>query len=106
MKHTITGHWRIIWMEEWDQDYIDLVDPGFIKISSDGSGEFLFGVVSGGFHINPNAVHFHSNWEGSMECDEARGSIDGNINQDGKLVGSISFWDGDESEYQAIKENI
>jgi len=43
MKHIISGHWRIIWMEEWDQDYIDLVEAGFIKISSDGSGEFLFG---------------------------------------------------------------
>jgi hypothetical protein len=34
-------------MERWDQDYIDLEEPGYFKFSKDGMGEFLFGTVNG-----------------------------------------------------------
>jgi len=104
-KQTISGHWRIIWMALWDQEYIDLVEPGCIKISSAGDGEFLFGVVSGGFHVNSDSTYFDSTWEGAQECDEARGTIDGSVDTEGKLSGTIAFWEGDESEFHAIRVN-
>ncbi len=28
-----TGPWRIVEMEQWDKDYIDLEGPGFIKFA-------------------------------------------------------------------------
>ena len=28
-----TGTWRIVEMEQWDRDYIDLEGPGFIKFA-------------------------------------------------------------------------
>jgi hypothetical protein len=34
-------------MEMWDQDAIDLVQPGFIKFSDDGLGQFGFIAVNG-----------------------------------------------------------
>jgi hypothetical protein len=34
-------------MELWNTKYIDLVVPGFIEFSGDGTGEFQFGTVRG-----------------------------------------------------------
>jgi hypothetical protein len=34
-------------METWDQDAIDLVQPGFIEFSGDGIGQFGFIAVNG-----------------------------------------------------------
>lgn len=103
---TISGHWRIIWMEKWDQEYVDLVEPGYVCIDSQGNGEFQFGVVTGYFCVNPEKTYFDSAWEGAQECDEVRGEIDGTIEekgQEGDLCGRIVFWEGDESEYRAIR---
>lgn len=103
---SISGHWRIIWMEEWDQEYVNLVEPGYIRMDSQGNGEFQFGVVTGYFYTNPEKTHFDSTWEGSQECDEAQGEINGTIDEEGKegeLCGTISFWEGDASEYRAIR---
>ena len=33
MRHQYMGTWRIVEMEQWDQDYIDLVVPGYIPRS-------------------------------------------------------------------------
>lgn len=103
---SISGRWRIVWMEEWDQEYVDLVEPGYVHINNQGNGEFQFGVVTGYFHANPEKTYFDSKWEGSQECDEACGEIDGTIDEEGQedtLCGTISFWEGDESEYRAIR---
>ncbi|ERL62594.1 hypothetical protein [Piscirickettsia salmonis] len=45
-------------------------------------------------------------WEGSQECDEAHGEIDGALDEEGRvgeLCGRIAFLQGDESEYRAIR---
>jgi hypothetical protein len=41
------GHWRIIEMEQWDSDYIDMVVPGYVEFEKDGLGYFRFGTVQG-----------------------------------------------------------
>ncbi len=41
------GVWRIVEMELWDKDYIDLEGPGFIKFDKGGNGHFRFGAVQG-----------------------------------------------------------
>ena len=41
------GTWRIIEMEQWDQDYIDLVVPGYFSFREDDLGEFQFDTVHG-----------------------------------------------------------
>ncbi|MFZ4629418.1 MAG: hypothetical protein ACOYNR_13905 [Blastocatellia bacterium] len=40
------GKWHIVEMEVWDQDYVEMEVPGFIRIGSDGTGRFQFGLVS------------------------------------------------------------
>ncbi len=108
VRNAVSGHWRIVWMELWDQEYIDLPGPGYIRIDNDGSGEFQFGAITGGFHTNPESACFDSTWEGSRECDEARGEIFGTLDAErkkGKLCSTIAFWEGHESEYRAIRFN-
>jgi hypothetical protein len=40
MKREYLGRWRIVEMEQWDQDYIDLEVPGYILFEENNSGEF------------------------------------------------------------------
>jgi len=44
---SITGRWRITEMDNWDQDAVDLVQPGFIEFDDDGLGSLGFIVVTG-----------------------------------------------------------
>ena len=44
---SITGRWRITEMDNWDQEAIDLVQPGFIEFGQDGFGSLGFIVVTG-----------------------------------------------------------
>ena len=53
---SITGRWRITEMDMWDQDAIDLVQPGFIEFSDDGLGQFGFIAVNGELYCR-NAPH-------------------------------------------------
>jgi hypothetical protein len=43
----IIGRWRITEMDNWDQEAVDLVKPGFIEFDEDGLGElgFIAGVL-------------------------------------------------------------
>ena len=34
-------------MEQWDQDFFDLEEPGYLRFSKDGMGQFVFGTVNG-----------------------------------------------------------
>ncbi|MGL4426685.1 MAG: hypothetical protein ACRCUQ_02905 [Alphaproteobacteria bacterium] len=93
-------------MELWDDAYINCVVLGYIRIDASGYGEFQFGVVAGSFHCSSSQSSFDSKWEGESECDEARGEIHGMIeviDQQEELHGAISLWDGDESDYKAVR---
>lgn len=43
----LKGRWSITEMELWDKDYIDLVEPGYIKFEDYNVGEFVFGTING-----------------------------------------------------------
>ena len=47
MSNQYVGTWRIIEMEQGDQDFIDFVVPGYIPFRADHLGEFQFGAVHG-----------------------------------------------------------
>ena len=44
----VVGRWRIIEMEQWDQEYVDELGPGFLKLERAGTGSLQFGVVQAG----------------------------------------------------------
>jgi hypothetical protein len=42
-----TGRWRIVSMEQWDQDYVDEEEEGYFEFTDKGWGQFHFGYVHG-----------------------------------------------------------
>ena len=43
----IVGRWRITEMDNWDQEAVNLVEPGFIEFDEDGLGGLGFIAVTG-----------------------------------------------------------
>ena len=98
------GRWKIVWMEMWDQDYVDEEVPGHVTFGERGGGEFQFGYVSGSFAWSAENDYVDTLWEGNDEMDPAHGSIYCEI-ENGELHGTIGFFNGDESDFRAVQEN-
>jgi hypothetical protein len=100
-RNPLIGRWRITSMELWDTDFIDMLEPGFIRFDAGGSGEFAFGAVHGELdgRYGPASVHF--TWEGNDEMDPASGDGDARLEDDGTLTGEIRFHLGDTSSFTA-----
>lgn len=107
MKNEYLGRWRIIEMEMWDRNYIDLVVPGYILFEENDSGEFQFGTVEGSldYHIEPHeeTERLEFSWEGSAEMDPVSGRGWAIINEQGQLEGRLYFHAGDDSGFTAEK---
>jgi len=108
MSHEYIGTWRIIEMDEWDQDDVDLVVPGYIAFDAKGSGTFECGTVEGSldYRIEPcgQSERLAFSWEGSDEMDPVSGRGWAMI-QDGQLQGRIFFHEGDDSGFIAEKSS-
>lgn len=96
------GEWRIVEMEFWDKDFLDLMGPARIAIDANGQGAVSFGCVSGAFSALGVGSSRVSRWTGNDEMDEASGEISITLEPDGSLTGEISFHNGDESEFRAV----
>ena len=103
MTHPLVGKWRIVEMELWDREFIDLVGPGIIAFDDDGSGEFAFGAVTGVLDCGHAKASIHFTWEGNDEMDDASGEGWAELHDDGSLRGEISFHHGDESSFTATR---
>ena len=74
---SIIGRWRITEMDNWDQEAVDLVQPGFIEFDDDGLGSLGFIVVTGELDCcdadrdGRPGVEF--SWQGSDEGDDVSG---------------------------------
>ena len=103
---SFAGKWRIAEMEVWDQDYVDMEMPGFIRIGSDGTGQFQFGLVSGDIDGRVeqcgNAQRFDFSWSGQEENDLVCGR-GGAVIENGELKGRIYLHLSDDSAFRAIK---
>jgi hypothetical protein len=100
----VEGRWRIVEMELWDQDALDLVEPAYIDFAPDGTGQFGFIALRGwtDWRVENNGrVEF--SWEGVDEGDQVNGRgwalQDGN----GALTGRIYIHLGDDSAFRAIR---
>ncbi len=97
----LAGKWRIIEMELWDRDFIDLVGPGFISFDGKGRGEFRFGAVTGSMDCSDTPGGADFTWGGFDEMDESSGEGWADLQDDGSLIGEISFHHGDEFTFRA-----
>ncbi len=100
-NHPLLGKWRIIEMEMWDADFLDLVEPAYITFDQRGGGEFVFGAVHGGLdrRYGPDGDRF--TWDGLDEMDPASGTGSAKLEPDRSLTGEIRFHRGDESTFKA-----
>jgi hypothetical protein len=100
------GKWRIAEMEVWDQDYVDMEVPGYIRIGSDGTGQFQFGLISGDIDGRVeqcgNMPRFEFSWSGHDENDQACGRGWAVIEND-ELHGRIYLHLADDSAFRATK---
>ena len=104
MKASFAGRWWIVEMEQWDQEFVDLVSPGHITFTRDGRGELHFGAidVSLDWWIDAPASRVDFAFEGFDEGDEVLGTGWAELSG-GKLTGRIAFDSGDESGFVAQK---
>ncbi|MGH7263386.1 MAG: hypothetical protein ACREMB_00835 [Candidatus Rokuibacteriota bacterium] len=104
-KTNISGKWRIMKMDLWDREAIDLLGPAFIELEGAG-GQFRFMAVDGwldcrhGQRNGRSSVDF--TWDGNDEGDPASGRGWVNLRKDGSLTGHIYFHQGDDSGFEAI----
>jgi hypothetical protein len=100
------GRWRIVEIETWDQEYVDLVTEGNFTFGKDGMGNFEFGAIKAetDYSIEEfgNTERAEFSFEGYDEYDpvSGRGWV---IIENDTLKGKIFFHAGDDSEFKAKK---
>lgn len=103
--HDFTGKWRITWMAEWDQKYVDLIQPGYFEFTEDGLGEFVFGAVKGwvDVRVSTRMPVMEFSWQGVSEGDDmcGRGRVDFISPIEGE--GHLLIHCGDESAFRIEK---
>ncbi len=94
-------------MEQWDQDYIDLVEPGYFKFKKNGQGEFVFGTISGYLDYrhdnNNNSEKIEFSWEGTSEYDPVCGRGWFEMKEKNQIYGMLFIHNSDESWVKAAK---
>jgi hypothetical protein len=101
----IEGKWRIVEMDLWDQEAVELLGPAFIELEGQG-GRFRFIAVDGSMsckHGEKNGrPHVAFTWEGNDECDPVSGRGWVSLRTDGSLGGHVYFDQGDDSAFRAL----
>jgi hypothetical protein len=100
------GKWRIVEMEVWDQDYVDMEVPGFIRIGSDGTGRLQFGLVSGDIDGRVEQCGNAPRFDFSLSGQEENYLVCGRgwaVIENGELSGRIYLHLADDSAFRAIK---
>ncbi len=107
-KTSLEGRWRITWMDQWDQEFMDEEIEGYFEFSPNNSGSFHFGYVQGQIDyrnvIRDGHPYVEFTWDGNDEMAPAQGRGWANLDGD-EITGMIFFHQGDESEFKAKKVN-
>ena len=71
-----TGRWRIVSMEQWDQEYVD-EEEGYFEFDQKGNGPFHFGYVHGQMDcqltMRDGEPAVEWTWDGNDEMDAEDG---------------------------------
>lgn len=102
-----TGCWRIVSMEQWEQDFVDEEQAGYFEFDDKGWGSFHFGYVHGNndgrLTTGDGEPAKEWTWAGNDEMDGAQGR-DWAVIKDGELHGRIYFHGGDDTGFVAKKK--
>ncbi|MGL4462621.1 MAG: hypothetical protein ACRC1K_10730 [Planctomycetia bacterium] len=100
------GRWRITEMDQWDQDYVNEEEDGYVEFTKNLGGGFHFGYVYGDMSCTlesdggPPKIEW--TFDGNDEMDHVMGRGWARI-ENGVLVGKIYFHHGDQSTFTATK---
>ena len=103
-RNPYLGKWRIIQMEMWNQEFIDMETEGHFIFEEDELGSFQFGLVQGqiDYRIEKTVEieRLEFSWEGQDENDAASGR-GWAVRQNDRLECRIYFHLGDDSWFKA-----
>ncbi len=72
-NHEFLGDWRIIEMDVWDSDALDLIGPACLSIESNGTGSLLFIAIRAGVDYRvedrDGVPCLEFSWEGHSDGD-------------------------------------
>jgi hypothetical protein len=105
-KNPFLGRWRIVQMEQWDQEFVDMETEGHFTFEKGENGTFQFGLVSGEIDyrvdMSGDLPKIEFSWDGHDEMDLAAGR--GWAVQSGDtIMGRFYFHMGDDSDFIAKK---
>jgi len=101
----IVGKWRILEMDLWGQDALDLVGPAYIQFDQNDTGSFGFIAVIGWLDCRHSSTDgrpsVEFSWEGNDDNDRASGRGRASLHDDGSLRGHLFFHMGNDSSFSA-----
>ncbi len=97
----VLGKWRLTEADQWDREYLDMLEPAYIRFDEDGRGEMIFGALRAGLECETGVSIIFFDFEGYDEMDPIRGTGDAELAEDGSLDVEIRFHLGDESQLKA-----
>lgn len=101
---SLQGRWRIVEMPDYTDDDPDMVEPAYILLDANGSGEFTFGCVTGQIWAGGTGDSLGFSWGGSDEGIEVNGDGWAELQPDSSLTGEICFHNGDDASFIARRE--
>ena len=97
------GRWRIVEMDAWDNDFLDLVEEAHLTFTGAADGEIAFGALKGfldtRYGAPDGAACAEFSWEGHDEGDPACGRGWVTIGTAGRLVGQVFIHNGEDSGF-------
>ncbi|MBR0801662.1 hypothetical protein JQ615_40660 [Bradyrhizobium jicamae] len=97
------GRWRIVEMDNWDSDFLDLVEEAHLTFRGKSDGEIAFGALKGFLDVRygtrDGSACAEFSWEGHDENDPSCGRGWAMIGTAGRLVGHFYIHNGDDSGF-------
>jgi hypothetical protein len=104
----LAGRWRIVAMELWNTDAIELVGPGFLEFDRDRLGRLGFIAVEGQLDWREVVRDGHPgvefSWEGDDDGDPVTGRGWAVLTGEDTLDGRIFFHRGDDSGFRVVRD--
>lgn len=101
----VLGRWRIISVDLWDRDYLDLSGPATLTLERRGHGEIAFGAMQATLDLEYMREGVVFTWEGFDEGDEIRGKGDAILQEDGALEIEFEYHHSDIATLRAVRES-
>jgi hypothetical protein len=102
------GRWRLVEMDTWDNEFLDLVEPAHLIFKGAADGEIVFGALKAFLDVRygsrDGAACAEFSWEGFDDNDPACGRGWAAIGTAGRLVGQFFIHNGDESGFVCERE--